>query len=309
MNSIQKRLRWRTAWCAAFVLSIVAFANAGEGGGIVYPIGVETVMPAVQPAPHMLVVQGFNLFYSASRFNDSKGNSAIPDFRLTLYGGAVKFKYNWGVKALGGNLMSGFALQPAYEQLEAAGATQEKTNFANTDLEPLFVVYHKGSLYWHYGMDIWTPGASYTKKDLVNVGPHYWDFEPVAAVTWLPNKGKTELSSRLHYALKSTNQATNYHSGSEISWEFNATQNVSKKVALGFQGFLLKQVRDDTINGVRAGDGNRCQDLGLGPQVRIAISKGVIAFKYFRDTDVRYHPVGNGFWFEFGLPIHQEKQE
>jgi hypothetical protein len=144
---------------------------------------------------------------------------------------------------------------------------------------------------------------------MVNVGPHYWDFEPVVAATWLPNKGKTELSSRLHYAFKTTNPDTNYHSGSEISWEFNATQNVSKTVAVGFQGFLLKQVRDDTIHGVRAGDGNRCQALGLGPQVRIAVAKGVIAFKYFRDTQVRYHPVGNGYWFEFGIPIHQGKAE
>lgn len=283
---------------------MIGIAGAAEGGSIVYPIGVETVMPAYAPAPQQLVMQEFTLFYSSSRFNDSYGNSAIPGFRLTEFANCVKFKYNWDKKFLGGNLMSGGGLVLAYAQVEANGATQTKTNMANQDLEPVFVVYVKGPLHWQYGMDIWTPGPSYKGGDLVNVGQHYWDFEPVVAVTWLPDKGRTELSSRLHYALKTTNPDNNYHSGSEISWEFNATQNVNKKVALGFQGYLLKQVRDDTLHGVSVGDGNRSQALGLGPQLRIGIAKGVIAFKYFHETEVRYHPIANAFWFEFGFPIH-----
>ena len=87
-----------------------------------------------------------------------------------------------------------------------------------------------------------------------------------------PNHGKTEVSSRFHYALDTTNPDNNYHSGNQISWEFNATQNVSKKVAMGFQGYLLKQVTDDSVKGVTVGyNGNRTQLLGLGPQVRVAV--------------------------------------
>jgi hypothetical protein len=302
-NKLKLSLR-QLCLCTAVIMLMVGVASAGEGGGIVYPIGVETVMPAYAPAPRQLVMQEFTLFYSASRFNDSHGNAAIPGFRITEFANCVKFKYNWGQRFLGGDLMSGGGLVQAYAQVEANGATQTKTNLANQDIEPVFVVYVKGPLHFQYGLDIWTPGPSYNKNDLVNVGQHYWDFEPVVAVTWLPNKGRTELSSRLHYALKTTNPDNNYHSGSEISWEFNATQNVSKKVAVGFQGYLLKQVRDDTIGGVSVGDGNRSQALGVGPQLRIEIAKGVIAFKYFHETEVRYHPIANSFWFEFGFPIH-----
>lgn len=303
MSELKRGLR-QLSLCTAVVMLMIGIAGAAEGGSIVYPIGVETVMPAYAPAPQQLVMQEFTLFYSSSRFNDSHGNSAIPGFRLTEFANCVKFKYNWDKKFLGGNLMSGGGLVLAYAQVEANGATQTKTNMANQDLEPVFVVYVRGPLNWQYGMDIWTPGPSYKGGDLVNVGQHYWDFEPVVAVTWLPDKGRTELSSRLHYALKTTNPDNNYHSGSEISWEFNATQNVNKKVALGFQGYLLKQVRDDTLHGVSVGDGNRSQALGLGPQLRIGIAKGVIAFKYFHETEVRYHPIANAFWFEFGFPIH-----
>lgn len=198
-NTLKVSLR-QLCLCTAVVMLMVGIASAGEGGGITYPIRVETVMPAYAPAPRQLVMQEFTLFYSASRFNDSQGNAAIPGFRITEFANCVKFKYNWDKKFLGGNLMSGGGTVQAYAQVEANGATQTKTNLANQDMEPVFVVYVKGPLHYQYGMDIWTPGPSYNKNDLVNVGQHYWDFEPVFAITWLPNKGRTELSSRLHYA-------------------------------------------------------------------------------------------------------------
>ena len=318
MTITTAKMLWTACICSLLVFVPASTASAEEGGGVSYPEGAETIMPAVAPPRNVLVVQEFTLIYSASQFNDSHGNSLIPDFRLTEVANCVKFKYGWNINVLGGHLMSGVGVVQAYAQVEEPFAgetpaqiadgyvqTQSKNNLANQDLEPLYVVYNKGSLFWQYGEDIWTPGPSYNHNtnNIVNIGQHYWEFEPNAAITWLPNKGKTELSSRFHYAWATTNPDNNYHSGNYISWEFNATQNVSKRMAIGFQGYLLKQVRDDTINGVRVGDGFRTQALGIGPQLRYAVGKGVIAFKYFRDTEVRDHPVGNGFWFECGFPF------
>ena len=166
----------------------------------------------------------------------------------------------------------------------------------------------------------------------MNVGSHYLQFEPNFAITYMPNHGKTEFSSRVHYAINTTNPDNNYHSGSYISWEFNATQNVTKTTALGFQGYLAKQVRDDTISGVRTGDGNRTQALGLGPEIRVAIPRGLspssISVRQtcaitqsamdsglnlgcrLTDTRTRARPLFTFFslgprTFEFGLPIYQ----
>jgi hypothetical protein len=310
MITTRAKALWTACMCSLLVFMPASTARAEEGGGVSYPEGAETIMPAFAPPPKVLVLQEFTLFLSASRFNDSNGNSLIPGFRLTEFANCVKFKYNWGTKALGGHLMSGVGVVQAYAQVEEAATpetvyTQSKTNLANQDLEPLYVVYNKGPLYWQYGEDIWTPGPSYNKKDMVNIGQHYWEFEPNASITWLPNKGKTELSSRFHYAWATTNPDNNYHSGNYISWEANATQNITKRLAVGYQHYLVKQVKDDTIHGVRVGDGFRTQALGVGPEIRYAIGSGVIAFKYFHDTDARNHPVSNGFWFEMGVPIHK----
>jgi len=295
---------WTTFLLSFFVLSLVSVAVASEGGSVSYPMGVETVMPGVDPAPNQFLLQGFTLFYSSTRFNDGHGNSAIPGFRVTEFANCLKLKYNFGKKFLGGDLMSGAGLVTAYAQIQEGGPSQAKTNLANQDIEPLFVTYNRENLHFHYGLDIWTPGPSYTKGDMVNVGQHYWEFEPNFAFTWMPNHGKTEVSSRFHYALATTNPDTNYHSGNYISWEFNATQNITKRMAWGFQSYVLKQVTDDSVKGVSVGyNGNRSQAVGLGPEVRVAIPKAIIAFKYFHDYDVRYHPVGNAFWFEFGVPL------
>jgi hypothetical protein len=313
MTITTAKVLWTACMCSLLAFVPVTTAKAEENGAVSYPEGAETIMPAVAPPRNVLVVQEFTLLLSASRFNDSKGNSSIPGFTETAIANCVKFKYGWNVNALGGHLMSGVGVVQEYAHLsvgeQGSQVSQTKNNLANQDIEPLFVVYNKGPLYWQYGLDIWTPGTSYNHNtvNLFNIGQHYWEFEPNAAITWLPNKGKTELSSRFHYAMATTNPDNSYHSGNYISWEFNATQNVSKKMAIGLQGYLVKQVRDDTINGFKAGDGNRTQALGLGPQLRYAVGKGVISFKYFRDTEARYHVVGNGFWFECGFPIHKKR--
>ena len=311
MSVTTAKMLWTACVCSLLVFMPASTARAEEGGIVSYPEGAETIMPAVAPPRNVLVVQEFTLLLTASRFNDSKGNSSITGFKETAFANCVKFKYGWNVNALGGHLMSGVGVVHEHAQLDVGSqgaiSSWSATDLANQDLEPLFVVYNKKSLFWQYGLDLWTPGPVYNKSHVVNIGQHYWEFEPNAAITWLPNKGKTELSSRFHYAMATTNPDNNYHSGNYISWEFNATQNVSKRMAFGFQGYLVKQVRDDTIKGVRVGYGFRTQTLGLGPQLRYAVGKGAIAFKYFRDTEARNHIVGNGFWFECGFPFSIHK--
>lgn len=298
----------KTCYIALSILAVLALsgiANAAEGGAFTYPIGAETVMPAFAPPPKLLLFQEFTEVYSAGQFNDSNGKSAIPGFRLTVFAGAQKFKYNWGTNFLGGKLMTGGGPTQVYEQVEAAGATGHNMNFGNTDLEPLFVVYHKGSLFWQYGMDIWTPGLTYNRTSMVNIGTHYWSFEPTAAFTYLPNKGQTEVSSRVHYGINTTNPDTKYHTGDDLAWEWDVMQNINKRVALGANGYVQHQTTDDELNGQKVGsDGFRSNVVGIGPEVRIWIGKSGIAFKYFKEVDVRNHPLGSCVWFEAAIPVH-----
>ena len=63
---------WTIFLLSFFVLSLVSVAVASEGGSVSYPMGAETVMPGLDPAPHQFLMQGFTLFYSSSQFNDAR---------------------------------------------------------------------------------------------------------------------------------------------------------------------------------------------------------------------------------------------
>ena len=73
---------------------------------------------------------------------------------------------------------------------------------------------------------------------------------PSGAFTYLPNHGRTEISSRLQYIVNYTDSATHYHSGNEFLWEYVAMQNVTKKLAIGANGYLYQQTTDDRLLGV-----------------------------------------------------------
>ena len=63
--------------------------------------------------------------------------------------------------------------------------------------------YTKGDWDWLYEADVLLPGASYSKAAILNVGQHNFVVARVAAFTYLPFQGKTEISSKLQYIVNS----------------------------------------------------------------------------------------------------------
>jgi len=119
----------------------------------------------------------------------------------------------------------------------------------------------------------------------------------------MPNHGKTEISSKFQVDHNLTNRSTHYQTGNEFIWEYNAMHSVTKKVALGVNGYYLQQLSDDKQNGQVFEDGHRGRNLAIGPDVRLSVGHAVLMFKYFRDTLTQNRPKGNEFWFQFGLPL------
>jgi len=284
-----------------------AGANAAEGGASVYPMGVETVMQGALPGPHETIVGFFNDFYQANQLMGPDGKSAVPGFHLRVEGAAVKILHNWGLKVLGGTLVSTVGVPVLYEHLSAPFGAGGKTGLGNVDVEVASVAYHHGNWHWWYGADVFMPGASYQKGALLNVGQHYFAEGAQGAFTWLPSQGKEEFSSKFQYIFNNTDGATNYHSGNEFIWEYTGMRNVTKNLSIGAVGYFYKQTTDDLQNGVTFGDGNRGRDLSVGPQVRYHLGHMLLVAKYYRDTLVQNRPCGNSFWLQVGIPLHVEE--
>jgi hypothetical protein len=148
-----------------------------------------------------------------------------------------------------------------------------------------------------------TPAPVYHRGGPINVGQHNFATAPSGAFTYLPNHGRTEISSRVQYIVNYTDAATHYHSGNELLWEYVAMQYLTKKLAVGANGYFYQQTTDDRLLGVIYAGGNRGRDLAIGPEVHYQLGPMILIAKYFRDNLVENRPRGNAFWVEFAVPL------
>jgi hypothetical protein len=300
----RKTLTLSLALCLTVVILSSRLANATENGATAFPVGVETVMTGMYPHPGQTMFYEYTAFYEANEIDNSQGKSAAPEFKLRVFATAIKINHTWDLKLLGGHFNTNIAIPVLYEQLHVVPGKFEKYAIQNVDWVPLGVVYSKGIAHWYYEVDIFTPGTAYSENDVLNIGTHYFSAGPVGGFTLLPNKGKTEISSRTTYLFNGPDKDTHYHSGNEYFSEFNVDQSVTKKMALGLNGAIYQQTTDDKQNDAVFQNGYRGRDLQIGPQARFTLGHhGGFAFKYYRDTLVQNRPRGNSFWFQIAVPF------
>lgn len=281
-------------------------AAATENGGSVYATGVDTVMPARTPSPGESMFYNYNAFYFANETDDGQGQSAMPGFKVRVYATAFRLMHTWHIHVLGGELQSNAAFPFLYERLRVTdGGPYSKFGLGNTQYAPLAVGYRLGkeqNLYVNYEFNGFLPGAAYSPNDVVNPGQHYYAVGPDASFTYMP--GKNEVSSKFMYLVNFTDPATRYHSGNQFTWEFDGMRLVSKKIAVGGNGYWFEQTTDDSVPGQVLADGNRRRTIDLGPELRIDLPHGACAFKYEQDLYVRNSARGSTLWFQWALPIH-----
>jgi hypothetical protein len=306
MKSILRRsFLLALASCLAVVILAPGAARATELGASVFPVGVETVLTGLQPHPGKAMFYEYTCVYAANETDGPNGEKIPVEFKLRVLATAIKISRTWNVKLLGGHFNTNIAIPVLYQQLHVTPGTFSKYAIANVDVVPFGVNYSKGIAHWFYEADFFMPGTAYSKTDILNIGQHNFAGGPVAGITLLPNKGKTEISARNSYLINGYDKDTHYHSGNEFFTEFTVDQAVTHKMALGINGSIYQQVTDDHIKGALVqGTGNRGRDLQIGPQARFELGKhGGFAFKYYRDTLVENKPRGNAFWFQIAVPF------
>jgi len=290
----------RLAACLVLATGMIGIAHATEGGASVYPAGVETIMPGRMPADGGTLVAEFNNFYNANELAGPNGGALVPGFHLRVSAVAVKVVHNWRVHLLGGSLVTTEALPWVDIHLTAPFGAMNKAGFGNAMVESA-IAYKKGNLSWWYGLDFYPPGFSYKKGDLVNVGQHNLATAPAGAFTYMPHHGATEVSSRFQYITNYTDNATHYRSGSECVWEYAGMQNITKKLAIGGNGYFYKQATDDQLNGLSIG--NRGRNFAFGPEIRYHFAHYSMILKWEKDFLTENRPVGNALWLQVGVPF------
>jgi len=215
-------------------------------------------------------------------------------------------------QVLGGNIGMHTIIPFVYQSANMAnlGGSKSVFNIGDIDINPFFLSWHsKNNVHVMSGVDIYAPTGHYEQSDpRTSIGANYWSFEPQLILSYFTKTG-WDYSARLMENVKKTNQPTQYHSGQE----FHADYLVGKHIGqwgLGIDGYALKQLGDDTVNGSQIAAapgfwsaGRRGQVVALGPSVDYTTKNHIIIIgMYQHEMAVQNRFGGDKFWFRLIIP-------
>jgi hypothetical protein len=277
MNTLRLNTHRATnAWISTLCIGLlcIPLAQATEGGGSSYPLGVNTVGAGKMPPP------GFTEFfylsdYSANKTLDGDGDKkpGIHNFDLNVQALSIRVDYVYqDFSILGAKLASRIAL-------------------------PLI----KGDI----SFDVDTPGGRVHRSDhqegvgdrLFNPGRNTWAYGPWYSFTAYPLEN-LEVSSKLIYMINGENSDTHYRSGREFNADYNIGYNITREWQVGVNGYLYKQLTDDEKNGETYLDGYRGQVAAIGPAIKYQTPAIGFVMKWQHETKVENRAEGDRIWLQ-----------
>ena len=281
----------------------------GKEGADQYAYGAENWFTGALPPPGWYYLNYFG--YYSGELRDGAGNKAnVGGSTPTVSAVFNAFRILDVTKFKIAGADYGFhVIVPVVYQSIDMGGTNSIASVGDMTIDPLVLGWHHPQ--WHalFAFDINLPTGHYDKNDpRVCVGAHYYSFEPLLALSYMPKSG-WEASAKMMYNIKTTNQATNYHSGQEIHVDFVAGKHLGKWM-LGAQGYTLKQTTDDTIAGTTVAaqpgvfdTGRRGQVVGVGPSVAYETrSHMMFIASWQHEAEVRNRFGGDKVWFKMVIP-------
>ncbi len=304
------------------IISIFFFAShapATEGGGTIYPGGNEDFMMGALPPPGFYYLNYF-LYVHSGDFSDvrlpqgtpgagskisSLTNGVAPDFKMNVVANVFRFIYVTPVKILGAD-WGMHAILPILNVDARLRLHNGPTLFDESDaglgditIDPIILGWHFGkNFHLTTGLDIGVPTGKYDRNNSVNVGRNYFEFEPVAAFTYLHDCG-FEASIKLMYDFNMKNDSTDYRSGQELHFDYLIGQHYCNWM-FGVGGQFYQQTTDDEFPGQASDfDGNRGQAFSIGPAIQYQYKNMFFGLKYQHDVVSENRPEAQKIWFRF----------
>ena len=298
----------RKGVCSALALVnlVPGVARATENGNTSYPIGVNTVLNGLLPAPGTTRFFNYTLHYEADRFAGPDGASTIPAFKAKVAVDALRLVHTWETPIAGVAVSSG-AIVPLYHvDLSVPGASGGKNGVGDITLQPLMFNFANASrsfVAYASPFDLAVPNGAYSRKRVANPGANVYAWEPSVYATWFPSPG-LEISTMGMIEVHSKNDDTGYRSGAVAMFEYMGGYSLTPTLQLGVQGYVLKQFTDDKLNGERYLDGFRGRVVAVGPQLRYEVLPGVgFVVKFQKEHSARNRPQGRRLWLQFSMAL------
>jgi hypothetical protein len=235
-------------------------------------------------------------------------SGGVPSVDATF--NAFRFIQITKLKLLNANYGVAFIVPVVYQSMNMNGKAS-KTAAGDITITPFILGWHHPQ--WHAvaATDIFLPTGSYNKNDgRVSIGTNYYGFEPIFAISALPKSG-WEASVKLMYDWKTTNQATNYHSGQEFHADYGFGKHIGNWM-LGGTGYMVEQTTNDTTSGTTVAaaagvwdTGRKGQVIAIGPSAGYVNKQHMIfTADWQHETEVRNRFGGDKVWFKAIIPLN-----
>ena len=282
-------------------------ASATENSNEEYPIGVNTVLPGVEPPAGHTEYLNYSNFYDIGSDVGPTGNKAAPGFHTNVLANAFRVLHSWDLQYGNFWFTSGFVVPLVNLNIRVAGQHTSDTGFGDVDLQTLYLNWHNSShtVFAFGGLDVYLPSGGYDPHQLANLGLNYTTFMPNGAVSWFVSK-RLQLSLFSALQVPTENKTTHYKTGDSIDFDWGvdyAPIASMPRLFFGLQGYAFQQLQGDKVNDVPFQNGNEGRALAIGPQIRYDFHGGGIALKYQHEFAVENRTKGEKVWLQFALPI------
>jgi hypothetical protein len=298
------RLARRSLKAGAIVACMLAMGSAqAREPGLpgVYPQGNETYMTGALPPPGLYGMV-FLRHDEADELKDNSGDKIPVDFKLRADAIAPRLVWVTGAKLFGGDLV-GHAILPLVDlKVSLAGSSQTKSGIGDM-VFGIGTGYHLSEkLHVIPGIDVFAPTGDYDKHDLAHIGTNHWGIQPLLNVTHV-DPGGFNGDIKLMYTFNTRNDATDYKSGQEFHFDYDAGWGLGNGWVVGVGGYALWQTTDDEVGNHKVPD-NKARAFAVGPAIKYDSGKGwFVTAKWQKDFGVRNLPEGDSVVIKAVFPL------
>ena len=297
-SSSRRAAPQRAALCAAGLsLAMLPQAHATEGGGSVYPYGLNTVASGVLPKPGPYVYS-YNSYYTADVTTTNDGRPAPIPFDVSVRVHTLRFLQVLPTAKVFGGSVGWLVAQPYLIGDVSIGPRDDDRTGAGDTTVGVMLGWHRPRLHSMTGVDVTLPTGSYSSQHLFNPGRNQYAATFYYAMT-APLGERLDSNLRTNLTVNGTNSDTDYHSGMEAGVEYSLNLRVAKGWLAGINGYLYQQITDDEINGEAVGgDGHRLRVLAYGPQVAYRGERWGAVAKWQHEDKARNRAEGDKYWLQ-----------
>jgi hypothetical protein len=299
-----------------FVLIVFTLAAsqvfAAEGGYSNYIPGFYGDVALSVAPPDGLSIRNDIYLYSADGGASARAGRVEVSVDISLVYDFLTFLYKPGIEVFGAQYAFGAGL--SFGKVDIEGKIQsgglpvnfedDNTGIGDVTLIPAILYWNSGNFHFSLAEYIVTPTGEYDKDNIANIGLNYWTFETDFSVTYLNEKTGQDYSLVLGYNYNTENDDTNYQTGQEIHVDFILNQFLSESLAVGINGFYLKQITGDSGAGAVLGD-FKSEAAGIGPAIMWMPKRfnGKAAFiaKWINEFDAEYRLEGDHVFVSFAM--------